>query len=339
MTRRGREESSFPSVTPTIASGAMSRWARRASALGLAFAAALALPAQATYPVATVTLVTHSSPGGGSDVFLRTLARHLGPKMGVDFAVENVSGGSGARAVAKVAQAPADGSVLYATTPTYIQTTLLSSPKFGYQSLEPVVNVFLDPEVVYTRAQSPARSLPAALEAAREGRAKWGAANPASLERIAMERLKRAARAKAVVVSFEGGRDQMLGVLNGTLDLGIGELQELSGQLQAGKLRLLAVLTKERLPSHPELPTAREQGVDVVVTKFRGLAGPKNLPPAVLKAWHEGVEAVLADPAYRAEYARDGLVPAPMGAAEARRFTTEFATEVAGSLRALGVLR
>jgi len=152
-------------------------------------------------------------------------------------------------------------------------------------------------------------------------------------------RWDRLAKAGAVIVSYEGGRDQLLGVLNGTLDLGIGELQELSAQLEGGQLRLLAVLTRERLPSHPELATAREQGVDVVVTKFRGLAGPKGLPPAVLEAWERGVRAVLADPAYRREYARDGLVPAPMGAAEARRFTVEFAGEVAESLRALGVLR
>src|SRR5689334_4935 len=86
--------------------------------------------AQTKYPHSTVTLVTHSSPGGGSDVFLRTLGRFLGPKMGTVFVVENVRGGSGARAVAKVAQSPADGSVFYATTPTYIQTTLLSKPEF-----------------------------------------------------------------------------------------------------------------------------------------------------------------------------------------------------------------
>ncbi|HJS38557.1 MAG TPA: tripartite tricarboxylate transporter substrate binding protein [Burkholderiales bacterium] len=272
---------------------------------------------------------------------MRTLARHLAPKMGVAFAIENLSGGSGARAVARVAQAPADGAVLYATTPTYIQTTLLSKPRYGYQSLEPAVNVFFDPEVVYARAQSPHRTLATALEAARKGpaRAKWGAANPASLERVAMEQLNRLARANAIVVSFEGGRDQLLGVLNGTLDLGIGELQELAAQLEAGQVRLLAVLTKERLPSHPALATAREQGVDVVVTKFRGLAGPKGLPPAVLEAWERGIRAVLADPAYRKAYARDGLVPAPMGAEEARRFTAEFAGEVAESLRALGVLR
>lgn len=307
----------------------------------LAAAAALAAPGAAaaqSYPVQNVTLVTHSSPGGGSDVFLRTLVKHLQPKMGVNFAVENVTGGSGARAVAKVAQSPADGSVLYATTPTYIQTTLLSKPQYGYDSLMPVVTVFIDPEVIYTRTQSPYKSLAEAVaDAKKKGNARWGAANPASLERIAMERLNRIAGAKAAIVPHEGGRDQMLNVLNGTYDIGIGEIQELRSQLDSKQVRLLAVLTDKRLPDFPDLPTAKEQGIDLVVTKFRGLAGPKGLPPAVLKAWDDGIRAVLADPAYQKEYAKESLIPAPMGAEEARQFTASFAGDVATSLKELGV--
>lgn len=306
-----------------------------AFALGLAPAVGLA-----QYPVQNVTLVTHSSPGGGSDVFARTLVKYLQPKMGVNLAVENVSGGSGARAVAKVAQAPADGSMLYITTPTYIQTTLLSKPQYGYDSLVPVVNVFYDPEVIYTRTQSPFRTLTEAIEAAKKGgKARWGAANPASLERIAMERLNKLTGAKAAVVPHEGGRDMMLNVLNGTYDIGIGEIQELRSQLDSGQVRLLAVLTDKRLPDFPNLPTAKEQGIDLVVTKFRGLAGPKNLPPAVLKAWEDAIRAVLADPAYQKEYAKESLVPAPMGAQEAQALTTRFVGELGGSLRELGVVK
>jgi putative tricarboxylic transport membrane protein len=285
--------------------------------------------------------VTHSSPGGGSDVFLRKLARHLAPKMGVSFAIENQSGGSGARAGARVAQAPADGSVLYATTPTYIQTTLLSKPRHGYDSLMPVVNVFFDPEVLYTRSASPHKTLAEAIEHARRnpGKARWGASNAASLERIAMERLGRIAKVKALIVSHEGGGDQMIGVLNGTYDLGIGELQELQSQLEAKQIRLLAVLTPERIGVLPELRTARDQGIDFTVTKFRGLAGPKGLPPAVLKAWEQGVRATLADPAFRKEYSRDGLVAAFMPAEEAAQFTARFAADLGQSLRELGVIR
>src|ERR671916_2729741 len=87
--------------------------------------AAAAAQAQ-DYPVDTVTLVTHSSPGGGSDVFLRELARFLGPALGANVVVENVTGGSGANAIADLAQAPADGSRLYATPPPLIYPPLLS---------------------------------------------------------------------------------------------------------------------------------------------------------------------------------------------------------------------
>jgi putative tricarboxylic transport membrane protein len=300
-----------------------------------------ALAAHAQYPHKTVTLVTHSSPGGGSDVFLRTLAKHLGPKMGVNFAVENVSGGSGARAVSRVAQAPADGSVLYATTPTYIQTSLLSKPSHGYDSLMPVVNVFFDPEVLYARAESPHKTLADAIAHAKAnpGKGRWGAANPASLERIAMERLNRLTQARAVIVSHEGGGDLMIGVLNGTYDLGIGEIQETRAQLEAKKVRLLGVLSASRLPELPDVPTAKEQGLDLVVTKFRGLAGPKNLPAGILKAWADGIQGVLADPAYRREYTRDSLAPAFMAADEAGTFTRKFAGELAASLRELGLLK
>lgn len=299
-----------------------------------------AAEAQTKYPHQTVTLVTHSSPGGGSDVFLRTLARYLGPKMGTNFVVENVRGGSGARAVAKVAQSPADGSVFYATTPTYIQTTLLSKPDFGHDSLMPVVNVFLDPEVIYTRTQSPHRDLKAAMDHAKQaGRVRWGAANPASLERIALERLNKMTGARAIVVSHEGGGDLMINVLNGTLDIGIGEIQELRAQLDSNQVRLLAVATERRLADLPDLPTAKEQGIDLVVTKFRGLAGPKNIPPATLKLLEDGIQAVLADPDYRKEYARENLIPAFMRHDEAQRFTAQFTEDVTASLRELGVIK
>jgi len=308
------------------------------AALGCAAFGALA---QTPYPVKNVTLVTHSSPGGGSDVFLRALAKRLGPKMGVNFAVENVRGGSGARAVSRVAQAPADGSMLYATTPTYIQTTMMSKPAHGYDSLMPVAIVFLDPEVIYTRAESPHQTLAQAMAQARAnpGKGRWGASNPASLERIAMERLNRLTQARAAIVSHEGGGDQMIGVLNGTYDIGIGEIQEVRAQLEASKIRLLAVLTDKRLPDFPQLATAREQGIDLVVTKFRGLAGPKNLPPEVLKAWSDGLQAVLADPDYKREYARESLVPSFMDHRQAGPFTEKFAGELAASLRELGLLK
>lgn len=296
---------------------------------------------QQAYPKQKVTLVTHSSPGAGSDLFLRDLVKFMPPTLKTNFVVENIRGGSGATAVAHVAKGSADGSIFYATTPTYIQTTLLSKPQVGYDALDPIVIVFLDPQVIYTRVDSPFKSLKEVIAHAKAnpGKSRWGASNPASVERIAMERLSRAAGVKVPIVSHEGGADQMIGVLNGTFDIGIGEVQELAAQLQAGKVRLLATLTDSRLESFPNLPTAKEQGLDVTVKKFRGLAGPKGIPDDVAKALEDAVRAAVNNPAYKSQYVKESLVPIVKGRKEARAYTEEFVKEISTSLRELGVLK
>ena len=316
----------------------------KAAFVGLALSCASLPPALAQdkpYPHKNVTLVTHSSPGGGSDVFLRDLAKYLGPIMGVNFAVENVRGGSGAKAMAYVAKAKPDGSVFYATTPTYIQTTLMSKPQVGYTALEPVVIVFEDPEVVFTRADAPFKNLTDVIDYAKKNpaKARWGAANPGSLERIALERMSRKMGVKVPVVPHEGGGDMMINVLNGTLDIGVGEVQELQGQLQGGKVRILAVLSDKRLEQLPNVPTAKEQGVDIVVRKFRGLAAPKGISKEATSALEAGLKKVLADPGFKQSYTKDNLIPNFMGHEQAIAFTNEFATEVTQTLKELGVVK
>ena len=239
-----------------------------------ALAAGLALPASARgaaaavapavtpipYPHRVVTVVTHSSPGAGSDVLLREMLRYLQRHIGATFIVENDEGGSGAKAVARVSSARPDGSTLYATSPTYILTSLLSSPTRTYRDLEPLVNFFNDSEILYTRTNGPYKTLEDVMNRARATRGRWGAANPASQERQAGEQLKRAANVKAAVVSHEGGGDLMINVLNGTLDMGVGEVQEIRSQLGANRVMMLATFNPERMPAYPAIPTVKELG-------------------------------------------------------------------------------
>lgn len=290
------------------------------------------------YPVDTVTLVTHSSPGGGSDVFLRELSRYLSPYLGANVIVENVSGGSGAKAMAQLAQAPADGSMFYATTPTFIYTSLLSDPEYKYTDLEPLVNFFIDPEVIYTSAKSDFKTLEDVIQYARDGRGQWGAANPASLERQALEQLKAASGVNAAVVTHEGGGDMMINVLNGTLQIGVGEVQEIRSQIEAGELRLLATFSDQRLDAFPDLPTVKESGYDVVVRKFRGLAGPKGLPDDVVAAWEAATQKVLADPKYKEAYEGANLRAEFIPHADYVKFIETFGAETEGFLKQTGVI-
>jgi putative tricarboxylic transport membrane protein len=297
--------------------------------VGLVLATGDATSADVEYPHDTVTLVTHSSPGGGTDVFLREMVKHLGPIMGVDFVVENASGGSGAKAMALLATSAPDGTIFYGTTPTFINTSILSDVEYTYEDLEPLVNVFLDPQIVYTRGDSPFDSLADVIEAAKgnPGQQKWGVSTPGSLDRQVMEQLKAQTGVDVIIVTHEGGGDLLINVLNGTLDVGVGEIQELVGQIEAGEVKLLASYTAERLATHPELMTAREQGIDLVVDKFRGLAGPKGLPADVVAAWEQAIPLLLEEPGFKAYYQEGALVPAFMPHGEYGAFIARFAED------------
>src|SRR3712207_5976716 len=192
---------------------------KTAFCMGLAAVGLLAQPALAAdYPHKTVKLVTHSSPGGGTDVFLRELIKHLSPIMGVTFVVENIRGGGGAKAVAAVAGSPADGSVFYGTTPSYINTSLLSKPDKTFEDLDPVVNLFQDPQIVFVRADSPYKTLKDVVDDAkkRPNQVRVGVSTPGSLDRQVMEQFKAETGTEVTIITHDGGGDVMLSVLNGT---------------------------------------------------------------------------------------------------------------------------
>lgn len=295
--------------------------------------------AQESYPAPIIKMVTHSSPGGGSDVFLREMLPYLQTYLKPKLVVENVTGGSGAKAMSTVASSTPDGGWLYATTPTFIYTSLLSTPEATYKDMEPLVNVFYDPEVIYTSADSKFQTLADVITAAKQGRGKWGAANPASLERQVLEQIKTKTGVNASIVTFEGGGDMQINVLNGTLDIGVGEIGEIRAQLDAGKLRMLAVVGDHRLSLFPDLKTAKEQGVDVSVVKFRGLAGPKNMPASVIAAWEAAIPKLLEDPKYKKIYTENNLEPGFMKHDEYVSFMSKFGDDTQAFLKASGVIK
>ena len=200
--------------------------------------------------------------------------------MGVDFVVENVRGGSGAKAMAALATAPADGSIFYGTTPTFINTSILSDVEYTYEDLEPLVNVFFDPQIVYTRADSPFNSLAEVIDNAKQnpGQQSWGVSTPGSLDRQVMEKLKAHHRHRPGDRHPRGRRrspDQRAERhprCRRRRDPGAARPDrrrrgQAAGELHQGSARHL-----------PRSADRTEQGIDLVVDKFRGLAGPKGLP-------------------------------------------------------------
>lgn len=311
-------------------------------------ALAVAVPAAALaqegepleYPHDVLTFYTHSSPGGGSDVMLRDMAEYVAEIFGgIDVVVENVVGGSSAKALSALAEAPPDGSVLYATTPTPIFTSLMSDLEVTYADITPLVNIFTDPQIMYTRADAPFDDLQGLLEHSRESRSAWGGASPGSLERITLEQIKRITGIDAAIVTTEGGGETLVNVLNGTLDVAIGEIQELKSQIEGGEIKLIAVLGAERVEGFEDVATAQEQGVDVEVRKFRGLAGPPGLDEDVIAIWEEAIPRLLDHPEYKELYRSLNLQAAFMPHEEYAAFWQDFAETNRTFLREAGVIQ
>jgi putative tricarboxylic transport membrane protein len=309
------------------------------AAMGFVLASAAANAEPAAYPHRVVTLVTHSSPGAGSDIFLRELAKQLPKFINATFVVENVNGGSGARAMSKLATSKPDGSIFYATTPTYVFTSLLSKPQHSYKDLQPLVNFFTDPTLIYTRADGPFKTLQDVIAHARDNRGRWGASTPASMERQAAELLRKAAGVNAAVVSHDGGGELMLNVLNGTLNFGVGEFLELRPQIEANKVRVLATFTEKRVDTMPDVPTVKELGYNIVLRKYRGLAGPQGLPVDIVSTWEKATQQLLRDPDYLKIVRGESLIPDYMAQKDYAAFINQFATESEAFLKENGVIK
>ena len=188
------------------------------------------------------------------------------------------------------------------------------------------MNFFLDTEIVYTRADGPYKTLEDVIDHARRAAGRWGAANPASLERQAAERLRVAAGVNAGIVSHEGGGDLMINVLNGTLEMGVGEMEEMRSQLAGGTVRVLATFNPERMATlsrHPDGEGSRLRRDRREVPRSCRAQGT-----AARDHPHLGTRrrrSMLADPEYQASaISRDNLAPNFLPHAEYGPFVDEI---------------
>lgn len=313
-------------------------------AAGLVLVAVLVMSAaalgQGTYPNKPITFVTHSSAGAGGDIFLRNLAKHLEGIVPVPIVIENRRGGASATAVTFVASSPTDGYVLYGSTPTMLQTPILTPTRHSFLDLAPVVNVFFDPMILYVKADSPWKTLPDIINAAKQrpGQIRFGASTPGSVEHMLAHQVQKVAKVTVQPVTFEGGGDLLLATLGGHVDLGVGEYAEVASQVAAGQVRIINSFTAERLRG-TTIPTAREQGVEIVLEKFRGLLGPRGMDPQAVAYWEKAVKLALARPAYRQYYNSVFLLPGYMEHDQYKAYLHRMNQTLRRYLKEIGVIK
>ena len=292
-------------------------------------------PAGAWEPSEGIEFIAPANPGGGWDTICRTSARVL-QKTGLitkPIYVSNMPGGSGSVAIAYVVKKrKGDSHLLVAASNSVTFSMAIKRALYTYDDVTPLAQVASEYGGYMVRADSRFKNLGdlvAALKADPKSVTFGGGSAPGSLDHIKVALLGKALGKdplKIVYVPFQGGGEAMASLLGGHTDVAPLDVSEVAGQLEAGKVRVLAVLSEKRLKDFPNLPTAVEQGVDVTFTVWRGLYMAPGVPKEAVNFWAKTIKKMVATPEWDKERKKIGWEPVV-------KFGDDFDTYVKDELR------
>lgn len=286
---------------------------RRTFVTGAAAAAALgSWPsfAQEKFPSKPIEVVTHSGAGGGTDITARMMMVHAPGVFGTELVVANRVGGSGAAALAYAAGKPRDGHTILLVTQSHLLTILSGKSAVKYDELVALARATADPQVLMVGKSSPVKNAQDLLAAGKSRKLKVGVTHIGSIDHITLMGFSRKAGFQApTAIPFRGGGDIVVNVVSGNLDLGMLNYAEAESQIKAGDVRPVMVLSAQRLKVLPDVPTAKELGIDAQYDTVRGFVTLKGTPEPALKTLEEGLIKSMKGQMYSAYIDTSGQAP------------------------------
>jgi tripartite-type tricarboxylate transporter receptor subunit TctC len=276
------------------------------------------------YPSQPIKLVLPFAAGGQSDIIARMVAERLRPALGQPVVVENVAGAGGMIAASRVARAPADGHTLFlpnASTLT-IAPHLQTNSDVNASSFEPITTVSQFPLVLVVTSNSPYKSLDEVIAAAKNKPDTISFASPGvgTTPHLAGESLSQEAGISITHVAYRGGAPALNDILGGQVDLYFEAPATIISHIQAGKLRALAVTSKKRMASLPNVPTVTEQGFpNLTLESWSAFVAPKGTPPAIIDRLRSEIEKVVTSDDFGRKLEERGFDPLTMSRAELAR--------------------
>jgi tripartite-type tricarboxylate transporter receptor subunit TctC len=298
--------------------------------------------AQADWPTRPVRVVVGFAAGGATDITTRTLQPRLSALLGQAVVVENRPGAGGNLATEAVVRAPADGYTLLMGTvgALAINPTLTRLPFDPQADLTPVglsgniLNLLVVP------ADRPWRDAAALVAAARArpDTLTYGSSGIGGAGHLAGALLDSMAGVRTVHVPYRGGGPLMTDLISGKVDFAFATAPTALPQVEAGKLRAIAVPTARRSPLAPGVPTLAEAAglPGYEVANWYALLGPRDLPRAVVERLNAAMGEALRDPEIVAHLARHGVEPLPGSPEDLARFIREETAKWAPVIRATG---
>jgi tripartite-type tricarboxylate transporter receptor subunit TctC len=265
------------------------------------------------WPSGTVEMYVGASAGGSSDLISRAVSKGLSDDLGASFPVINREGANGALAAAEVANAPADGSkIAIQNASLYTITPLAVSPDevTNIDDFDVVYGISRDDYVLVT---SPASGLKTIQDMQNANRTiRYGTTGVGTGAQLSAALLFKSSNVPSAAVPFDGGAPALAAVLGNQVEVASIQVGEAIENIQSGKLVPLAVFGPDRISYLPDVPTAKEQGLDVEVTQYRFMTVPKGTPQEARDKLVEGLKATFATEGYQKFNEQNSLTPMEM---------------------------
>ena len=237
------------------------------------------------YPAKPITLINPMGAGGSHDLTMRAVTSVSNDYLGQPMFVQIKSGGGGAIGSEVAAKAAPDGYTLLIGGPGW-STTLpaVEGRSKGPDDLAAVCRINYSPTIITARADAPFKTLKEMIgwAKANPGKLIYGHTGPWGAADMPWKQIMRKAGITSKVVPHDGGGPAMIALLGGHIDVYGSFAAQTLPQVKAGKVRMLAVLDYQRDKDFPDIPTAREEGVDVVYLMWRGVLAPKATPRPII---------------------------------------------------------
>jgi tripartite-type tricarboxylate transporter receptor subunit TctC len=272
-------------------------------------AAAIAPASAQDWPTRPIRVLTTTSPGGISDVFMRALADKLGPRLGQPIVVENRPGGMQMLGARACQDSTPDGytlCIINADPMIYNQFLVKEMPFDPVNGLVPIVDLFDVIHVLVVNSDLKVKNVDelVALSKAKPGTLSY--MTPGAPMVLYMETLKRERGADWVRVPFKGGGDAVNAILSGSTPIGLFGEGNVIGQIRAGTMTPLVMLNNIHSPNFPQVPTMKEAGYSGPPSRgWYGLFAPVGTPRPIIERIAHEAAAIVADPEFRQKQLTD----------------------------------
>jgi tripartite-type tricarboxylate transporter receptor subunit TctC len=303
--------------------------------------ATFAAPTLAAFPEKPVTVICPWTAGGGTDVLLRALSKEAEKYLGQTIMVSNQTGGAGAIGHNAIRTARPDGYTLGMITFELNSLPPQGLVPFTWKDFDPVMRINSDPAALSVKADAPYGTVREFVDYAKAhpGEITIGNSAPGSVWHIAAGLAAEKTGIQVKHVPFDGAQPAVTALVGGHIKAVAVSVAEVRGQTQAGNVKILGVMSDQRDKIFPNVPTFKEQGVDVQFYTWRGLAFPKGVPAAAREKIADAYKKAFDSSDFKDFAAKASLNLAYQDGAEFAKFLDQNYKDVAAVMKGLGLAK